>query len=489
MSYYEYPSGTGYGNNPSNRRSILVEPNHNYHPNNHVHYDINQPQNAHYAHEKENAAFQHDEEAPRKPNKQKNQIITKSPVKWYKNTRAVLQMFKSNFLLIFLPPAIIMKRFGVNESILFFFNFLAIVPLAKILSVGINDLSARLHPSYGAVLHAFAGNFVELVISSYALMDKQYAIVRSSVLGAILCNILLILGVVFLAGSWPRKGSRRQSMNAHLTTQLFVSTSASTLALAVLALVTPAAFKIAAPAGTNVECDLQNISHATAIILLFVYAGLLVFQLKTHANESVDNSEQHHGEAQYFLVFDLFLIVASISGITVCARYLVTSIEHLAHSFHLSNGFIGMVLLPLCVVSNFMEHYDAIKEASEDKVDTAVGLILNTSVQIALLVTPVLVLVGWITSRPLTLDFNTLEICVLACAVLIVNYLVADGKANWLEGYMLIVSYLIIAVAFFYLPNVPEIPELETLKCNPWSRNLPPELLGVSHETEGGGGH
>ncbi|CAB4396185.1 unnamed protein product [Rhizophagus irregularis] len=441
MSYYEYPSGTGnvpvYDNNFSNRRSILVEPNHNYPPNNHVRYDIHQPQNAHYANEKENS---------RK------------------------------------------MRFGVNESILFFFNFLAIVPMAKILSVGINDLSARLHPSYGAVLHAFAGNFVELVISSYALMDKQYAIVRSSVLGAILCNILLILGVVFLAGSWPRKGARRQSMNAHLSTQLFVSTSASTLALAVLALVTPAAFKIAAPTGTNIECDLQNISHATAIILLFVYAGLLVFQLKTHANETVDNNEAHHGEAQYFLVFDLFLIVASISGITVCARYLVTSIEHLAHSFHLGNGFIGMVLLPLCVVSNFMEHYDAIKEASEDKVDTAVGLILNTSVQIALLVTPVLVLVGWITSRPLTLDFNTLEICVLACAVLIVNYLVADGKANWLEGYMLIVSYIIIAVAFFYFPNVPEVPGLETMKCNPWSRNLPPELLGIG-EGEGGGSH
>ncbi|CAG8627613.1 9960_t:CDS:2 [Rhizophagus irregularis] len=482
MSYYEYPSGTGnvpvYDNNFSNRRSILVEPNHNYPPNNHVRYDIHQPQNAHYANEKENVRFQHDVEAPRKTNK----IISKSPVKWYRNTRAVLQMFKSNFLLIFLPPAIIMKRFGVNESILFFFNFLAIVPMAKILSVGINDLSARLHPSYGAVLHAFAGNFVELVISSYALMDKQYAIVRSSVLGAILCNILLILGVVFLAGSWPRKGARRQSMNAHLSTQLFVSTSASTLALAVLALVTPAAFKIAAPTGTNIECDLQNISHATAIILLFVYAGLLVFQLKTHANETVDNNEAHHGEAQYFLVFDLFLIVASISGITVCARYLVTSIEHLAHSFHLGNGFIGMVLLPLCVVSNFMEHYDAIKEASEDKVDTAVGLILNTSVQIALLVTPVLVLVGWITSRPLTLDFNTLEICVLACAVLIVNYLVADGKANWLEGYMLIV------IAFFYFPNVPEVPGLETMKCNPWSRNLPPELLGIG-EGEGGGSH
>ena len=107
---------------------------------------------------------------------------------------------------------------------------------------------------------------------------------------------------MFLAGSWPRKGARRQSMNAHLNTQLFVSTSASTLALAVLALVTPAAFKIAAPAGTGIECDLQNISHATAIILLLVYAGLLVFQLKTHAHEVLYS---------FFVKDQAFLIIKS----------------------------------------------------------------------------------------------------------------------------------------------------------------------------------
>ncbi|CAJ0764119.1 18016_t:CDS:2, partial [Entrophospora sp. SA101] len=195
----------------------------------------------------------------------KPKIVSKDPVKWYRNTREILLAVKSNFLLIFLPPAIIMKRFDVNDNILLFFNFLAIIPLSKIMTTGIDDLSARFHPSYGAILHAFAGNFVELVISCYALLDKQYSIVRSSVLG-----------------SWPRKKSKRESMNAHLSTQLFVSTSASTLALAVLALVTPAAFKIAAPVGTGIECDLQNISHAIAIILLFVYAALLIFQLKTH---------------------------------------------------------------------------------------------------------------------------------------------------------------------------------------------------------------
>jgi len=132
-------------NNLSSRKSILAGPGQNQYQNQHIQYDLNRPQSVYHTSEKEPAEYQ-DVEAPKKYNKQKNQIITKSPVKWYKNTRAVLQMFKSNFLLIFLPPAIIMKRFGVNENILFFFNFLAIIPMAKIMTVGINDISARLHP-------------------------------------------------------------------------------------------------------------------------------------------------------------------------------------------------------------------------------------------------------------------------------------------------------------------------------------------------------
>jgi hypothetical protein len=155
--YDNYPSGTVNNNNLSTRRSNLVEPSQNYpsqnyHPNGYTYHDtyhdIDQPQNAHFIQEKENAVqeYQDVEEPQKKYNKQKDQTISKSPVKWYKNTRTILQMFKSNFLLIFLPPAIIMKKFNVDESILFFFNFLAIIPMAKIMTVGINDLSARLHP-------------------------------------------------------------------------------------------------------------------------------------------------------------------------------------------------------------------------------------------------------------------------------------------------------------------------------------------------------
>ncbi|RIA84146.1 hypothetical protein C1645_784770 [Glomus cerebriforme] len=407
------------------------------------------------------------------------------PKSWREFSVSILRRGRVNLLLIFLIPAILLPKLHIEErfhDIFYFnfvFNFLAIIPLSNIMTIGVEDLSAYLGPAYQAVLHALSGNFVELVIESYALLDHRYAIVRSAVLGSILCNITLVLGITFIVGSWPTARRRALGAEAYLQTEFeigtFVDTSSSILALAFLALMIPAAFKIAAsPFDTTdhrlVNCNLQNISHATAIILMLVYVGLLVFQLKTHANETVDIKEFDHHKI-YNWLFDIFLIAASVAGITVCARSLVSSIEELGDKFELGTGFIGIVLLPICVVSNFIEHYQAIAEAAKDKVDTAISLILNTSVQMALLITPILVSVGWIYGRPLTLDFNMLEISVLGCAILIVNYLVADNKAHWLEGYMLIVSYVLIAIAFFYFPNYHDVDE-PPLHCDPWSRNL-----------------
>ncbi|CAG8524187.1 3721_t:CDS:2 [Acaulospora colombiana] len=370
-------------------------------------------------------------------------------------------------LLIFVLLSIIMAHFEINQLVLFIVSFFAIIPLSNVLTTGLNDLTTRVGPAFLSVLHAFSGNFVELVIEFYALIDGRYAIVRSAILGAILCNITLVLGVTFLAGSWPTQNRintgvlrRRQEsrivtgtpqsgtfrvQDSSFETKLFVNTSASILALAVLGLVIPTAFKIAATP--------QSILTSDSIV--------------------VNAKEFEYKAPLYRWYFDVILIVASIAGITVCARYLVSTVEHIAEEFQLGTGFVGIVLFPLCVVSNFIEHYEAIKHAFDDKVDTAVGLILNTSVQMALLVAPILIILGWILGKPLTLDFNVLELTALACAVLIVNYLVADNRATWLEGYMLIVSYLLLAVAFFYFPTTVETES--NVYCNPFSRNLHPK--------------
>uniref|UniRef100_A0A1D1YE75 Vacuolar cation/proton exchanger n=1 Tax=Anthurium amnicola TaxID=1678845 RepID=A0A1D1YE75_9ARAE len=428
------------------------------------------------------------------------------PKSWREFSVYILKQRRlTNLLLIFLIPAIVLPRMHLEKTyhdviyFNFFFNFLAIIPMSNLMTIGIEDLSAYLGPAYQAVLHALSGNFVELVIESYALMDGRYAIVRSAVLGSILCNITLVLGITFVIGSWPTKGRRRRKGASGLHTEFeigtFVDTSSSILALAFLALMIPAAFRIAAtPFDTTdhrlVNCNLQNISHATAIILMCVFIALLIFQLKTHANETVDVKEIEHHHKIYNWLFDIILIAGSVAGISVCARTLVSSIEQLGDRYELGTGFIGIVLLPICVVSNFIEHYQAIAEAAKDKMDTAISLILNTSVQMALLITPILVSVGWAYSRPLTLDFNILEISVLGSAILIVNYLVADNKAHWLEGFMLIVSYVLIAIAFFYFPSIHD-ETIPTLGCNPWSRNLNKTEghLAEAAANTGGGAH
>ncbi|KAG9304109.1 hypothetical protein G9A89_006019 [Geosiphon pyriformis] len=432
------------------------------------------------------AGLGHDQEKPSVSNMGKiktSDIIHHNPLVWFDHTKSVVTSIKANWLLIFFIPAVVLPHLQqhVSAILIFIFNMLAIIPLAKILTIAIDDSTARLGQAYAAVLHAFSGNAVELVILGFALHDEEYAIVRSSILGAILSNILLILGLVFLVSSFPKKG-QPLNVNTDIDAGLFVTTSASVLALAVLALVVPATFKAAAPLeAEKINCDMQNISRATAIILLMLYAGLLVFQLKTHAQELVDMTEVEKKEPKFFLVFNLLIAAIAMAGITFCARYLVTNIEKVSHKYKLGHSFVGMVLLPTCVISNALEHYHAIKDAAKDKIDTAISLVLNTSVQIALLIGPLLVVIGWFIDRPLTLDFTSLEVAVLACSVLIVNYLVADSKANWLEGIMLLASYLIIAVAFFYFPDADKNLDASLAICNPLHRNLPTPSVEAHH--------
>ncbi|KAF0464861.1 calcium/proton exchanger [Gigaspora margarita] len=397
------------------------------------------------------------------------------PITFIINSINIAKMNKIHFLLLFIIPAAIWKTS--------YLSFFAIIPLSNVMTIAIEDLTARCKKPYASVLHAFSGNFVELVIETVALIDRKYNIVRSAVLGAILCNITLVLGIAFLAGAMPTRSrqTRASQSSIHLKdsefkAKLFVNTSASVLALAVLALVIPTAFKIAATPqmnnelnSNNINCDIQNISHATAIILMTIYIGTLIFQLKTHVEDTLNAMEVKQGEVLYAWYFDVFLLVGSVVGITFFAMFLVRDLEELAEHHHIGSGFIGIVILPICVVCNFIEHYEAIKEAFNDRVDTAVSLILNTSVQMTLLVTPLLVLIGWAVDRQLSLDFNVLELSMLACAVLVVNFLVADNMATWLEGYMLVASYLLMAIAFFYFP---EQSDTEPAHCSPFSRNL-----------------
>ncbi|KAF9373445.1 hypothetical protein CPB97_000533 [Podila verticillata] len=367
--------------------------------------------------------------------------------------KLVLFATKINVLLIFIPLGIIAHFLHWPEVAIFLLNFIAIIPLAKLLGYATEEIALRLGENLGALLNASFGNAVELIMAVIALKEGEIEVVKASVLGSVLSNLLLVLGFCFVCGGFKYKV---QSFN-----QTAAQTSASLLALSCLSLLIPAAFS--ATSSLVTEADLDHLSYGTAIVLLVVYVLYLLFQLKTHTHlYSTSNDEQE--EPQLPLWFGVVLLLGITAIVAICAEFLVDSIGGLAESWNLSRTFIGLILLP--IVGNAAEHVTAVTVAMKNKMDLAIGVAIGSSMQIALFVTPLLVIVGWIlvaagtlgAGHHMNLLFNTFETCVMFVSVLIVNYLIQDGESNWLEGVMLLSTYIIIAIAVFFYPETQGVP-------------------------------
>ncbi|CAO3616199.1 unnamed protein product [Cunninghamella echinulata] len=298
---------------------------------------------------------------------------------------------------------------------------------------------------------------------------------QSSMLGSILSNLLLVLGMCFFFGGYKYK---EQTFNVTAA-----QTSASLLFISTASLLLPAAFYGSTYGSENknvVNSDILIISRATSIILLVIYISYLWFQLKTHqhlfleeaylverrptqhAIEPENEVEQQHNDDQegdeeeeempqlpFWMAILLLLIITAL--VAVCAEFLVDAIEEVVEQWHISETFVGLILLP--IVGNAAEHVTAITVAMKNKMDLALGVAVGSSMQIALLVTPIMVIIGWGINVEMSLYFNIYETAVLFIAVVMVNYLIMDGKSNWLEGLMLFAIYIIIAISFYYYPD------------------------------------
>ncbi|KAM0521157.1 hypothetical protein ACHAPE_002630 [Trichoderma viride] len=363
-----------------------------------------------------------------------------------------------NFLLIMVPIGIIAGRLGWNSTAVFTINFFAIIPLAAVLSFATEEISIKLGETLGGLLNATFGNAVELIVSIVALRDNQIEVVQSSMLGSILSNLLLVMGMCFFFG-----GLRHRGTSGGGTEQTFsaavAQTTCSLMTLSSASLVIPAAlYGVLDQGHTNIEDKERSIlvlSRGTAIILLVLYALYLVFQLRTHSNLFDTESQLAEGEDPEEptlgpIAAAVVLVVVTIL-VAICADYLVGSIDDIVESANVSKAFIGLILIP--IVGNAAEHVTAVVVALRDKMDLAMGVAIGSSIQIALGVTPFLVIVGWIIGRDMTLHFETFETVAFAVSVLVVTYTVQDGKSNYLEGAMLLGLYIIIAVAFFATPG------------------------------------
>lgn len=267
-------------------------------------------------------------------------------------------------------------------------------------------------------------------------------------LGSILSNILLVLGCCFLAGGIKYK---EQSFNSTVA-----STMSSLMTVATASLIIPAtlyAVMSNKDSGTQ-EDNIMVLSRGTSIILLFIYVSYLFFQLKTHA-DLFDDAEAQDGEEEGATLLGPWSAGAVLVVITIlvalCAEYLVGSIDAIVEQAHISKTFIGLILIP--IVGNAAEHVTAVIVAYKNKMDLAIGVAIGSSLQIAIFVTPFLVILGWAIDRPMTLHFETFETVSFFLASLVVVLLIQDGKSNWLEGLLCLGMYFIIALAFWVLPD------------------------------------
>ncbi|KAI1310693.1 calcium/proton exchanger [Xylaria venustula] len=416
-----------------------------------------------------------------------------SPKPWVKYPAHVWHIAKAtllsspvNILLLAVPIGIVAGKTHWDPIAVFVINFFAIIPLAAVLSFATEQISAKLGEALGGLLNATFGNAVELIVSIIALRDRQIEVVKSSMIGSILSNLLLVMGMCFFFGGIVNMTDENNQGMEQEFASITAQTTASLMTLSAASIILPGALFMIVIRGQKDEKDGRDItlslSRGTAIILLVIYVLYLWFQLRTHhnlfgnesagleagptqiaeaeaeqdgpgtANPDEARHEEHSEDEAVMspLAAGGVLIVTTVL-VSICADYLVESIDSLVERGGISRSFIGLILIP--IVGNAAEHVTAVVVAIKNKMDLAMGVAIGSSIQIALFVTPFLVVLGWIMDRDMDLHFETFETVAFGLAVLVVIYTVQDGKSNYLEGAMLMSLYVIIAIAFFVTPS------------------------------------
>ncbi|KAM4062987.1 sodium/calcium exchanger protein [Hirsutella rhossiliensis] len=392
------------------------------------------------------------------PGNNSDRVAVRSLAYTWHVTKVTLLSNYVNFLLVTVPIGIVAGACKWNSTAVFTINFFAIIPLAAVLSFATEEISMKLGETMGGLLNATFGNAVELIVSIVALKDGQIEVVQSSMLGSILSNLLLVMGMCFFFGGLVHRSQNGLGIEQNFSAAV-AQTTCSLMTLSSASLVIPAAlYGVLNQRGSNEkDSSILVLSRGTAIILLVLYVLYLVFQLRTHSNlfdaerQAADDDDEEEDEPCMGAVAAAVVLVVVTVLVAICADYLVGSIDDIVESAHISKAFIGLILIP--IVGNAAEHVTAVVVALRDKMDLAMGVAIGSSIQIALGVTPFLVIVGWIIGQDMTLHFETFQTVAFAVSVLVVTYTVQDGKSNYLEGAMLLGLYIIIAVAFFATPT------------------------------------
>ncbi|MEO8337160.1 MAG: calcium/proton exchanger [bacterium] len=348
------------------------------------------------------------------------------------------------FLLVFVPAAIVAEYMRANPVLIFALAALGIVPLSGFLGKATEEISTHTGPTVGGLLNATLGNLAELIIAVLALRVGLVDLVKASITGSILGNLLLVLGAAQLAGGLKHKVQRFSVALAGLSMSLLV--------VAVVGLVIPAVFLATHPDPNHLLT--RRVSVGVAGLLIVGYVLSLVYSMGTHRSvfgESADVAREEHAtedDKPWSVAKAVTVLLGSAAFVGWLSEILVGSTEEAIKGVGLSQMFVGIIIVP--IIGNAAEHSSAVLMAMRNRMDLAVSIAIGSSVQVALLIAPVLVFVGLALGQPMDLAFNIFEVVSVTVAVGVATTVVRDAESHWLEGAFLLLVYGMLGVAFFF---------------------------------------
>ncbi|KAK0446746.1 Sodium/calcium exchanger protein-domain-containing protein [Armillaria borealis] len=368
-----------------------------------------------------------------------------------------------NVLFVFNPIAWALHYTHQTDGAVFAMALLGVIPLAGMLGHGTETIALYTGDALGGLINASLGNATEFIIAILLLVKCEIRVVQASLLGGLLSNLLLVTGMAFIVGGVRFSQQQFQQTAAQLNTSL--------LTLAVIALVIPTcfAFAIEQASGEQTERDIiLEMSRGSALILIFIYASYMVFQLYSHSYLQRDRQRRQDPEAAVIpqgdtgsekeletpemnLTVAISVLIAATGLTYLTAEALTDSLEGIGQTGSVSTEWLGLILL--AIVGNAAEHVTAVFVAYRNKIDLALAVSVGSCIQISLFVIPLLVLIGWIANKPLSLLFDPLEVVTLFLSVLLVRFATEDGRTHYMSGILLFGTYVLIAFSFWFYPQ------------------------------------
>lgn len=341
-------------------------------------------------------------------------------------------------LLVLTPLAVVAWYLSAPSLVVFLLAALAIVPLAKYIGDATEDLALRTNPAIGGLLNATFGNATELIVSIFAIEAGLVEVAKAAITGAIIGNLLLVLGTAMFLGGRKRE---RQQFNATAA-----KASCSMLLLATTALVVPAIF-LSTSIGSVTHTE-EILSIVVACLMLLAYGANLFFTLHTHKHlYKGEEADERSIAPRWSTPFAMLVLLLATIAVAMLSEILVGAIRPVVAQFGWTQLFIGVIVV--AIVGNVSEHLTAVVAAVKNKMDLALAISIGSATQVVMFVAPALVLISFAFPSPMNLVFDTFELAAIIFAVFVTNAVVEDGESTWFEGFQLIVAYVIMAVAFF----------------------------------------